>query len=836
MDNAGGLTRGEDEAIMSYLSCPDEAHITSRLCRECAAIDFVELFSNPQSYETHLNPFSINQGVSITLRENVFRVPLEKMTEEAQKERPRPFGHGHVVANLGSRLSPTSYCPLCRFLWFCRLQDVPDELAEYELHAYCQYLERNFGPGQDAKSDHYAFLGVLLKTEWADRKDVKSRFKPPCLIGPATHRDAPFNIDGAPQFWERETGQAANIELSRYWLETCVSTHKHCQWRIQESSHASELKNFRLIDCSLDIPVVEVHSVTERYAALSYVWGQSTANTSDTVAKWPKTILDSITTTRKLGIRYLWVDKYCINQDDTIEKSVQISQMDLIYKMAEVTLIAAAGSDASFGLAGINGTMRRPSVKIQLPNGLVLVSTHREADLTVAESPWNARGWTYQEGLFARRRLYFLPSQMYWQCRGFEAQESFQFPYKTIADGVLRSWNLKIPFPELDDPTEIFRRYSDHISEFSARSLTFNRDVLAACRSLSTNFTSKPGSNLSVLFGLPISTLGYKASCIPREPIALALTSWCHMYQHAGISSKGAAGLILPNTVLHHKSFSVERRTSFPSWSWVGWTGRVKFMNPRVEYDLHRMRANQGASGFEGEQEALIGTLNQKYSFYLHIQKGMGFPSLDPEEQLVWCEDFSFETRSQEYMLDLHGSGMMTYLFSTRSSVPAVGGLASHGQISPVLRVHKPYVLPVLHEFGRGIVNLEQGGSKPDCDLMGHYIWLGNCMFLFLSSDRVRFQKQADFFRAIGDGSICCILLCMSPWDTWALPMITGRFLVLRLMNSQANPCDGRNDVVQMWERIGVLRVQVMTSSYAGFLEVLETYGMKMDDKDYCII
>ncbi|KAI1297100.1 heterokaryon incompatibility protein-domain-containing protein [Xylaria venustula] len=525
--------------------------------------------------------------------------------------------------------------------------------------------------------------------------------------------------------------QTSSLVNSRHWLETCVSTHKHCQRRAQDSGQTSELKNFRLIDRSVDKPIVKVHPLTERYAALSYVWGKSTASISDTAATWPKTVLDTITTTRKLGLRYLWVDKYCINQEDAVEKSIQISQMDVIYKMAEVTLIAAAGSDASFGLAGIDGTMRYNSVKIQLPNHLVLVSTHREADLAVAESPWNARGWTYQEGLFARRRLYFLPSQMYWQCHGFEAQESFQFPYKSIYEGVLRSWELKIHFPEFNEHTDIFRRYSDHISDFSTRSLTFDSDVLAACRSLSMNFTSQPRSNLSVLFGLPISTLGYKATCIPREPIAFALTSWCHMHQRTGVSREGAPGLTLPRTVLHDKSFSVERRTNFPSWSWAGWTGRVKFMDFKPEYDLHRMRANQGASGFEEEQEALMRSLKDKHSLYL---------------------------------------------------------------------------------------------------------WLGNCMFLFLSSHRARFQKQADFFEAIRDGYICCILLCMSPWDTRFLQTITGRFLVLRSMNSQAYQHDGGNDAVQMWERIGVLHVQVMTPSYAVFMEVLETHGMKMHDQDYCII
>ncbi|KAI0517579.1 hypothetical protein F5B22DRAFT_654799 [Xylaria bambusicola] len=229
----------------------------------------------------------------------------------------------------------------------------------------------------------------------------------------------------------------------------------------------------------------------------------------------------------------------------------------------ETTLIAAAGSDASFGLAGIDSTMRHPSVEIQLPNHLVLVSTHREANLAVAESPWNTRGWTYQEGLFARRRLYFLPNQMYWQCRGFEAQESFQFPYKAIRNGVLRS------------------------------------------------------------------------------------------------------------------------------------------------------------------------------------------------------------------------------------SLPATGDTASHSQSSPVLRVHKPYVLPALHEFGRGIVDLEQEGSEPDIEFSGQHLWLGNCMSLSLSSDRARFQKQ--------------------DWGRWRKRRCSD------VGENWGSPCASHDPILR------------------GFFEVLEVYGMKMHDQDYFI-
>jgi hypothetical protein len=56
------------------------------------------------------------------------------------------------------------------------------------------------------------------------------------------------------------------------------------------------------------------------YVALSYVWGpihgifKFTDDSEQLPTKLPRTIEDAITVTQKLDFRYLWVDRYCINQ------------------------------------------------------------------------------------------------------------------------------------------------------------------------------------------------------------------------------------------------------------------------------------------------------------------------------------------------------------------------------------------------------------------------------------------------------------------------------------------------------------------------------------------
>lgn len=96
------------------------------------------------------------------------------------------------------------------------------------------------------------------------------------------------------------------------------------------------------------------------YVTHSYTWGLgSTSKDMETCSDVPtdttaQVIEDAMTVTKELGPRYLWIDKYCIIQDDLQIKMEQIRNMDAVYDRAEVTIIAAAGEDGSFGLPGVS--------------------------------------------------------------------------------------------------------------------------------------------------------------------------------------------------------------------------------------------------------------------------------------------------------------------------------------------------------------------------------------------------------------------------------------------------------------------------------------------------
>lgn len=101
--------------------------------------------------------------------------------------------------------------------------------------------------------------------------------------------------------------------------------------------------------------------------------------------------------------------------------------MDKVYSNAMVTLFAAAGEDADFGLPGVGHApgRKQPSASV---HGSLLVSTLGLPERCVRKLRWATRGWTYQEGVFATKRLVFTEEQVHYECKSMECCESVALP------------------------------------------------------------------------------------------------------------------------------------------------------------------------------------------------------------------------------------------------------------------------------------------------------------------------------------------------------------------------------------------------------------------------
>lgn len=133
------------------------------------------------------------------------------------------------------------------------------------------------------------------------------------------------------------TTPSLDLSLAVRWMKECEELHgSSCT-----PSDPSCLKDLRVIDCETRM----VNFAPRRcdYLALSYVWGSSVdegSNPFPTLPEnLPRTIEDALKVTLQLGYRYLWIDRYCIDQGDAGDKHSQILQMGRIYGSARLTLV-----------------------------------------------------------------------------------------------------------------------------------------------------------------------------------------------------------------------------------------------------------------------------------------------------------------------------------------------------------------------------------------------------------------------------------------------------------------------------------------------------------------
>ncbi|KAH7414129.1 heterokaryon incompatibility protein-domain-containing protein [Phaeosphaeria sp. MPI-PUGE-AT-0046c] len=143
-------------------------------------------------------------------------------------------------------------------------------------------------------------------------------------------------------------------------FEFCKASIDDCRRNHALSARRSPLANaLRRIDCETRRLVVsEEH---HPYICLSYLWGHGAIGTTQfndqLPPDLPKAIEDTLFVVLELGIPFIWVDRYCINQNNATEKHTIIGNMDRIYQDAELTMMAI-GADSNDGLPGVRGTPR----------------------------------------------------------------------------------------------------------------------------------------------------------------------------------------------------------------------------------------------------------------------------------------------------------------------------------------------------------------------------------------------------------------------------------------------------------------------------------------------
>ena len=123
-------------------------------------------------------------------------------------------------------------------------------------------------------------------------------------------------------------GTATDVfETARWWLDTCVRAHQNCK-RQQHTPLPTRVVDVGANDGCRPVLYLSTLGECAPYAALTHCWGvgiafkTTTATLADRIrgmdtGELPRNFRDAVTITRRLGLRYVWIDALCIVQDDS---------------------------------------------------------------------------------------------------------------------------------------------------------------------------------------------------------------------------------------------------------------------------------------------------------------------------------------------------------------------------------------------------------------------------------------------------------------------------------------------------------------------------------------
>lgn len=398
--------------------------------------------------------------------------------------------------------------------------------------------------------------------------------------------DDAVDMGESPLYHGRLLQECVDLNLVCGWVQNCKENHaSECDYISWEKIRQFP-SGLRLIDVKrMCIVKAPKHS---RYIALSYVWGNaeviqltmsnklsmekdsSLAKRTDVLGQ---TLLDSIQLVGCLGERYLWYDQLCIIQDNLKEKNEQISQMGLIYAQAVLTILAAGGTNADAPLPGLRPGSRSITQYTEVIRGLRLLIPMPMLSQQLNISMWNTRAWTFQERLLSRRSLIFTDRQVYFDCRcdtmredvvcehvsSDLSQDTFNytpdigalklFPKSTslFESSSIRSVGV-LPKAKANPWPDTWKSYSQLIELYSAKSLSYPRDILLAFEGAQVVF--KKMYEWSFYKGLPKEIWDHALLWRPKDSI---------------------------NRRIVEDKDTHNQQLVLPTYSWAAWIGPVTY-------------------------------------------------------------------------------------------------------------------------------------------------------------------------------------------------------------------------------------------------------------------
>lgn len=152
----------------------------------------------------------------------------------------------------------------------------------------------------------------------------------------------------------------SNFKAIRKWMQDCSTSHVNCKSTYGDFlANPAELPK-RVVDVNAKDGYLRIHeslpSQKETYTALSYVWDANAKSGQESPKRevWTKReedgetwfeerslplgFQDAVELTRRINVRYLWVDALCVNQNDPEDRKENVSQLLDIFQNAAICI------------------------------------------------------------------------------------------------------------------------------------------------------------------------------------------------------------------------------------------------------------------------------------------------------------------------------------------------------------------------------------------------------------------------------------------------------------------------------------------------------------------
>ncbi|KAI3572035.1 heterokaryon incompatibility protein-domain-containing protein [Fusarium oxysporum f. sp. albedinis] len=317
---------------------------------------------------------------------------------------------------------------------------------------------------------------------------------------------SPFNL---------HPGSAESFAWIKKRFHRCRRRHAECEKRARENRKNLAMPKRLLNVGQLGDPFIGLLEASDdarvSFAIGSYVWGsglkedaiKQAQTTKENigcrmtsgieVTGLPKSIQDLVEVTRQIGLRYLWLDAFCIVQDDDDDRDHQFNSIAEFYKQADILISAASASDCGEGFLQSRTVDRCYGSIFELPyewkvdghetQGTLLLS-EMHLDGSTDNDPVHMRIWTFQEHLVSSRVISFGSRQIKWTCQR-EKNVVDGGDYHEMMGGLEDNLNIafsssRYPFETLVEKDWRVRSWMEIVEEYSKRDYSRLEDRVPA--------------------------------------------------------------------------------------------------------------------------------------------------------------------------------------------------------------------------------------------------------------------------------------------------------------------------------------------------------------------